>query len=80
MTFTEPVIVDSTLNNQFYYSVGSESTRIMRGALWLYDGLTRANQNVRWQFELVEGTNHGSVVPFSFMNGLQFIFEERDNR
>lgn len=74
--FKEKITSNASLKNQFYYSVGSESTRIMRGALWLYDGLSEANENIRWQFELVEGTNHGSVVPLSFMHGLKFIFEE----
>ncbi|MEM6697770.1 MAG: alpha/beta hydrolase-fold protein [Bacteroidota bacterium] len=76
--FKKKITSDTSLKNQFYYSVGSESTRIMRGALWLYDGLNAANENIRWQFELVEGTNHGSVVPISFMNGLKFIFEEQE--
>jgi len=74
--FKEKIKNNASLKNQFYYSMGSESTRIMRGALWLYDGLSEATGNIRWQFELVEGTNHGSVVPLSFMNGLKFIFEE----
>ncbi|MEM9886060.1 MAG: alpha/beta hydrolase-fold protein [Bacteroidota bacterium] len=76
--FKEKIRSNSALQNQFYYSVGSESTRIMTGALWLYDGLSRADENIRWQFELVEGTNHGSVVPISFINGLKFIFTDRE--
>lgn len=75
--FKEKIQNTKGLKNQFYYSVGSESTRVMRGALWLYEGLGRAShEEIRWHFELVEGTNHGSVVPISFMHGLQFIFEE----
>ncbi|MEM9847223.1 MAG: alpha/beta hydrolase-fold protein [Bacteroidota bacterium] len=76
--FKKKIASNTSLENQFYYSVGSESTRIMRGALWLYDGLSAANENIRWQFELVEGTNHGSVVPISFVNGLKFIFEAQE--
>ncbi|MEL6942946.1 MAG: hypothetical protein AAFO82_09775 [Bacteroidota bacterium] len=49
-----------------------------RSALWLYDELNNANENIRWQLELVEGTHHGGLVPTSFIHNLQFIFEKKE--
>ena len=72
--FKQKIINSKELKNKFYFSVGSEESRIMKGALWLQEGLeAKKHDNLKWKFEMHQGHNHSTVVPISLMNGLLFI-------
>ena len=75
--FKEKIKTSNNLGNKFYFSIGSETARISKGALWLQDGLESKNhENLKWKFEMFEGHNQHTLAPMSLMNGLLFIFDK----
>ena len=77
--FKEKIENSDSLNNRFYFSIGTEGSRMTRSALWLEEGLeVKQHKNVKWKFEMFEGHNHHTHTQISLINGLLFLFEKKE--